>query len=119
MGKAEKGTKSEIWLLCCTVLFLVSAVILHLSSAGESFADFTVQTQYGQTGGESIALVDVNTADEALLEQLPGVGQTLARRIVEYRRVHGSFSSVDELLQVNGIGEQTLEKMRDYITVTP
>jgi competence protein ComEA len=58
--------------------------------------------------------VDVNRADEALLQTLPGVGPALARRIVEARS-EAPFRTVDELLQVSGIGPATLEKLRDRV----
>lgn len=61
------------------------------------------------------AQVDINTATAAELEQLPGIGATLARRIVDYRDIHGSFTSVSELLNVEGIGAQKLEAIIDYV----
>ncbi|MGO0122766.1 helix-hairpin-helix domain-containing protein [Desulfothermobacter acidiphilus] len=59
--------------------------------------------------------VNLNTASEAELQTLPGIGPTLARRIVEYRSKNGPFSSVDELAKVPGIGARRLEQLRDYI----
>ena len=61
--------------------------------------------------------VNVNTAGATELESLPGIGEVLAQRIIEYRTGHGPFSSVDELLSVSGIGEVTLEEIRDFVTV--
>lgn len=61
-------------------------------------------------------LVDINTATEKELESIPGVGPSLAKKIVEYRRTAGSFKKVDELLNVKGIGEKSLEKLRPYVT---
>ncbi len=63
-------------------------------------------------------LVDINTADETQLDALPGIGPALARRIVEYRASHGRFSSVDQLLEVSGIGEKTLAKLRPLVTAS-
>ena len=61
--------------------------------------------------------VDINTASaEALAEAIHGVGIKRARAIVSYREEHGAFSSVDELTQVRGIGEKTVEKSRDRLT---
>ncbi|SEQ81767.1 competence protein ComEA [Azotobacter beijerinckii] len=57
--------------------------------------------------------VDLNTADAATLERdLLGIGATKAKAIVDYRQAHGPFASVDELLEVKGIGTATLEKNR-------
>jgi len=65
-------------------------------------------------------VLDVNHSPADSLELAPGIGPVLARRIVEYRRKHGCFASVDSLIHVRGIGPVTLEKMRSYFrNVTP
>ena len=53
----------------------------------------------------------------ASLKTLPGIGEVLAQRIVDYREAHGPFRSVDELIAVEGIGEGKLEKLRELVTV--
>lgn len=65
-------------------------------------------------GGE-IAPVCINTAGPEELESLPGIGQELAMRIVYYRHEHGRFRSPQDLLQVPGIGQATLDEVRPYI----
>ena len=62
-------------------------------------------------------LVNLNTATEAALDDLPGVGPVTAASILEWRDEHGPFSSVDDLLEVRGIGEATLDDLRDRVTV--
>jgi len=62
--------------------------------------------------------IDLNTASEAQLESLPGIGPTLAERIVAYREETGGFSSVEEILEVYGIGSKTFEEISPYLTVT-
>lgn len=61
--------------------------------------------------------INLNTATAAQLEALPGIGPALAQRIVEYRQMHGRFQSVDELLEVRGIGPKRLENIRPYVVV--
>jgi competence protein ComEA len=61
--------------------------------------------------------IDINSATWVEWLQLDGIGEVLARRIVEYREQHGPFQSIDELNEVRGIGDVTLEKMRPYLTV--
>ena len=64
------------------------------------------------TGGFT---VNVNTAAATELAQLPGLGPATAERIVEHRRAHGPFASLDGLLDVPGIGPTTLERMRPHL----
>lgn len=68
-------------------------------------------------GGTAGAPIDLNTADQATLEQLDGVGPVLAQRILEWRAAHGRFTSVDELGDVKGVGDATLEKLRPRVRV--
>jgi competence protein ComEA len=63
------------------------------------------------------ALVNLNTADQTLLESLPGVGPVTAQAILEWRSEHGAFSAVDELMEVSGIGEATLAELAPLVTV--
>ena len=59
----------------------------------------------------------MNTADVYELDRLPGIGPTKAQAIVDYRTEHGPFQSTEQLLEVSGIGEATLEGLLDYITL--
>lgn len=61
--------------------------------------------------------VNLNAADAAALESLPRVGPALAARIIEWREANGGFSSVEQLLEVPGIGAKTLQGFRDRVTV--
>ena len=63
------------------------------------------------------SLLNINTATAAELETLPGIGEVLAQRIVDYRTEHGPFSSADGLLEVSGIGDKKLEAIESLITV--
>lgn len=71
-------------------------------------------TGAGGGGGEE-GLIDINTADEIELQELPGVGPVLAARIVAHRETVGRFESVEDLLDVPGIGETRLASIRDLI----
>ena len=61
--------------------------------------------------------VDVNGADWPELSLVPGLGGILSRRIVEYRRTHGPYRSLDQLQAVGGIGRIRLEQVRPYLTL--
>ena len=63
------------------------------------------------------ALVNINTATAEDLEALPRIGPALAQRIIAYRKAHGPFQKVDDLVAVKGIGPALLETLRPYITV--
>ncbi|ACQ79993.1 competence protein ComEA helix-hairpin-helix repeat protein [Beutenbergia cavernae DSM 12333] len=68
-------------------------------------------------GGSDGGPVNLNTADLAALDTLPGIGPALAQRIVEWRTANGSFVDVEELTEVSGIGPATLERLRPLVTV--
>jgi len=70
-------------------------------------------------GAESTgkALININTADEAQLVQITGIGQTRARSIIEYRQKNGRFNRIEDIQKVSGIGEASFDKMKDMITV--
>ena len=77
---------------------------------------------YAQPGGETspqppqpAGKIDVNSADAARLETLPGIGPARARAIIEHRQANGPFASVDALTEVRGIGEGILDSIRDLI----
>ncbi len=61
--------------------------------------------------------ININTADIALLDTLPGIGPALAARIVTYREEHGPFTVVSQLTMVSGIGVEKLNGLIDYVTV--
>jgi competence protein ComEA len=67
-------------------------------------------------GGEG-QKINLNLATAEDLETLPGIGEVLAQRILEHRESNGPFTSVDELLEVSGIGEARLEDIRDRVSV--
>ena len=74
-------------------------------------------TPSAPVAGEATALVDLNTATLEQLDTLPGVGPVTGQAIVDWRTEHGAFTSVDELLEVDGIGDATLADLRDLVTV--
>ena len=114
-------TKSEYGLLILTAIFLCLMVFIMRQVQTEEIAgDYVITTQHTPEADitpEEAPLVDINTADSAALQKLPGIGPALAERILSYREEHGPFQSVEELLKVSGIGEATLEGLRREVTV--
>lgn len=62
-------------------------------------------------------LININTATSEELQALPGIGEAKAAAIISYREDNGSFSSIEDITNVSGIGESTFENIKDYITV--
>jgi comEA protein len=60
--------------------------------------------------------VNINTASQAELTLLPGIGDVIASRIIEYRRNNGNFNHLEDLMNVKGIGQKKIEKIEEYIT---
>lgn len=69
-------------------------------------------------GLNAVAGVNINTATQAELESLDGIGPKKALAIIDYRKKNGGFKSVDDLNQVEGIGNATLENLRKNISIT-
>ena len=61
--------------------------------------------------------VNINTADAAALQTIPGIGPSKADRIIEYRESEGKFNEIDDIKNISGIGNKTFESIKEYITV--
>ena len=84
---------------------------------GEAVAAAVPPTATASPGGSTASTIDLNSADQAALETIPGVGPVTASAILAYRDEIGGFDSIDQLLEVTGIGPATLESMRAYISI--
>ena len=76
----------------------------------------SASSQPGASAGAD-ALVNLNTATLEQLDSLPGVGPVTAQKILDWRAAHGAFTAIDELLEVDGIGEKTLADMAPHLTL--
>ena len=112
-----KAVRTELILLGLTAVFL--GVLWGVSARDRAASEpVTVSTETDLPPEEiELVLVDLNTAGVEELTTLPGIGESLAKRIIDYRTAHGPFESPEGLLEVSGIGEKKLEELRDYITV--
>jgi competence protein ComEA len=97
---------------------LVDGERVYVLRVGEPAAPVVAPSGSVAAGpGAAAGPLDLNTADEAALDDLPGVGPATAAAIVAHRAQIGRFTSVDQLLDVRGIGEAKLEAIRDLVRV--
>jgi competence protein ComEA len=105
----------------------------HVADAVEAAGGFTVVADQGSANlaatlrdGEQIHIyklgdipqkININTAEAWLLESLPGIGETLAQRIIDYRIVNGYFQRIEDLENVRDIGTSVFDKVKDKIAV--
>ena len=91
--------------------FLVAAPALAVAQSKAS----------GQTSAKPAVTgtININTASATELQRLPGVGAKTAGRVIEYRQKNGPFKKVEELMNVQGIGEKSFLKLRTLVTVAP
>ena len=115
MKASGKLTKTEAALLALTVLFLLCTAVTFALRAAQDRTDYVITA----AGNAALAEepLNINEAGEAELDQLPEIGPVLAERIVAYRAEHGPFARVEDLMNVEGIGEVTFEKIRELVTV--
>ena len=118
MERQEKGGSTYFFLALVTLAFLAAVLYLTFGANRAGREDYTVQTE--RSTEEEVApvrvLVNINTATAEELETVTGIGPVLAQAILDYRAEHGDFRTLDELLEVRGIGSAKLDAMRDEIT---
>jgi competence protein ComEA len=96
-----------------TLLSLIAALVLV---AGIPHTQAAAQKS-PKADAKPAATVNLNTANATELETLPGIGAATAARIVEYRLKNGPFKKIEELMNVQGIGEKSFLKLRSQITI--
>lgn len=111
-------------MLAIAGVFLLALALLYRQSAAVApGTDYTISVQRQTPAAvtpeppEPKGPVNINTAGEDELRSLTGIGPVLAQRIIDYREANGPFRSVEELLEVSGIGEATLEKFREDVVI--
>jgi len=101
------GSKEGRALALCATLLLLAVT----TAAGGADA---VEASDSSAAGVAI---DLNHATAQQLTAIPGIGEAMAQRIVDWREEHGPFRRVEDLMKVKGIGEKSLEKMRPHVAV--
>lgn len=95
-------------------LCLLFTVLACLSTA--SYAQSPAKSQ-ASAAAKAAVIVNLNTAGVSELQNLPGIGEKVAARIIEYRQKNGPFKKIEELMNVQGIGEKSFLKLRSQLTV--
>ncbi len=103
-------------LICCTCIAFAGGLFLGRNYNRPPVQVYTPVPEPPESTAAQEQL-DINTATLSQLQKLPGIGPAIAQRILDYRQENGPFSSVGELVNVDGIGEAKLEAILDYITV--
>jgi len=111
---AERG--KLVLRLTAILLALLSMYIYRTMAGADAAGEGALLPGPYELQGGAYAM-DLNSADKEMLACLPGIGVELADRIVEYRQTHGDFDRVEQLTDVYGIGETTLERVRPFLTV--
>jgi comEA protein len=96
--------------------FAILVILVCFVSFG-SPPGFSEQTAKSKSQASSELRIDLNTATREELTELPGVGDTVAARIIAYRDENGGFEKIEEIMNVRGIGEKTFLKFRDRLYV--
>ncbi|MDF2945637.1 MAG: hypothetical protein K0S51_316 [Bacillales bacterium] len=91
---------------------LTDEMVIYVPKKGEIEANVVPTSQQG-----SVEKLNINSADVADFDSLPGIGPSKAKNIIEFRDSQGGFKSIEELKEVNGIGESTFEKLKDLIDI--
>ena len=133
MKVSKKVTKTEALLLAMTLVFLLLTGAIFVLRSRSGGAEYVVRNETLRAAEEETppvlaqeeeppvptaeAPLNINTADAAVLDTLPGIGPVLAERIVEYRSAHGAFVATEDLMLVEGISEGIYGDLKDVITV--
>ena len=120
MSGRGRPTKSEIILLGLTAVFLCALAGLSLRDRQDRVPGVVIETE-AEVPREEIAPdfppVNLNTAGVEELDSLPGIGESLAGRIIAWREANGPFENIEQIMEVSGIGEAKFAELKDRITV--
>lgn len=121
---------SVIFILSCVCLLLLSVLtsqpdlvyvndISAATTAAENIPLVSEDNIVSPVGSSepTAALININTASKEELKSLSGIGDAYAERIIEYREQNGGFDSIEEIMEISGIGESKFEAIKDLITI--
>jgi comEA protein len=118
----------QLVLILLSLALLAGIVVSYLDRTNsDAIREFDVKKNAvpvpempGETSAEdpkTPEIIDINSATVKDFQKLPGIGPSIAQRIVDYRTQKGKFNAIDDMTQVNGIGPKTLERLRTQLTI--
>ena len=120
MSGWRKPTKGELVLLGLTAVFLCALAGLSAQYRAAPEAGAVIETEVTAPREEiapDFPPVNLNTAGVEELDSLPGIGESLAGRIIAWREANGPFENIEQIMEVSGIGEAKFAELKDRITV--
>jgi competence protein ComEA len=95
-------------------------LVVYVPEIGEAWPEEVTPTSLSPAASgnqEDDSKININTADQAKLKELAGIGEKKAQEIINYREKHGPYQTIEAITEVSGIGEKTLENIQDMITI--
>ena len=96
---------------------LCALIVAGCLCAASTAASAQAKAPSGKAAAAPASVVNLNTATASQIATLPGIGETAAQRIIEYREKNGGFKKVEELMNVKGIGEKSFLKLKPLVTL--
>ncbi len=95
--------------------------VLYIPAVGEELPEHLDQLASSEgkqsTADSEPSKININTASPSELQQIPGIGSVKAKEIFRFREENGSFQKVEDLQEISGIGEKTVEKLKNFVTI--
>lgn len=116
--KRTNAFKRDLGIFCAVLFSLYIINNFLIMKHNEDYAENSVYfSEIDYIKANTIIKVNINTADYDELMSLPGIGSTKANAIIEYRNANNGFKSIEEIMNVSGIGEKTFEEIKENLTI--
>lgn len=119
--KIVQDKNSGTRILIAMALFMAAGLIGYNAFFSKNAVEITQTSEISEVSEQheeaKNEIININTASEQELEKLNGIGESMAKRIINYRETHGGFSSKEEIMNVKGIGRKVFENIKKNICV--